>query len=160
MTPALFLDVALSPALRMLPPKMDTPEARALLVAIALQESELRNRRQMSGGPARGYFQFERAGVTGVLKHRVSSELARAVCGALDLAPTVGQVHRAIEYHDVLAVGFARLLLWTLPVRLPTRHEPKDAYAQYIDAWRPGTPRPADWPANFTAAWRIVERAD
>ena len=40
-------------ALSLLPPKMDTPEARAMLGAIALQESALRYRQQV-GGPAKG----------------------------------------------------------------------------------------------------------
>lgn len=30
------------------------------------------------------------------------------------------------------------------------------AWGQYLKGWKPGKPRPADWPGNFTAAWDRV----
>ncbi len=54
MTPAEALASAVVPALSLLPGKMDTPEARVMLLAIGLQESHLTFRRQRPTGPARG----------------------------------------------------------------------------------------------------------
>lgn len=160
MTPGLFLDLALAPALRLLPQRMDTPEARAMIVAIALQESKLVRRRQMGDGPARSYLQFEAgetAGISGVLKHRATSALASGICEALDIVASTLVVHRAIEFNDVLACVFGRLLLWTLPNALPGRDDIDGAYLDYIRAWRPGKPRPEDWPANFSRAWTFID---
>ena len=49
-------DVVIPAALHMLPGHMDSPEARAMLLAIGLQESKLTYRRQV-GGPAHGFWQ-------------------------------------------------------------------------------------------------------
>lgn len=76
-------------ALSLLPSKMDTPEARAILIAIALQESNLKHRRQV-GGPALGLLQWELPQVGLVLRHPVVGPLARNV-GEVD------QICRRIE---------------------------------------------------------------
>jgi hypothetical protein len=156
MTPALFVELALTPALKLLPPRMDTPAARAMVLAIVLQESELKARRQYRGGPARGYGQFELAGVMGVMKHQASAEHASHICELLDVNPVAITIHEALEYQDVLAAAFARLLLWTLPKPLPKREEQRQGWEQYLSAWRPGKPRPFDWPANYALAWVTV----
>ncbi len=155
MTTDLFVTVALEPGLSLLPAPMDSPAARAFLLAIALQETTLSHRRQVQG-PARSYFQFERAGVKGVLKHQRSSQQLQAACAALDLKPTVPVIHAAIEYSDVLAVCCARLLLWTLPMPLPLRDDEAGAWRQYLDTWEPGRPRVDAWAANFSQAWAVV----
>jgi len=49
------MEKAILPALAILPAKMDTPQARVMLLAIGLQESEFAHRRQMGNGPARGF---------------------------------------------------------------------------------------------------------
>ena len=159
MSPDVFLTTALTPGLSLLPAAMDTPAARALIVAICLQETGLAKRRQLGGGPARGYAQFEPAGVRGVLKHTASAATLRAVCTALDISGNAQAIHRAIEFSDVLTVCCARLLLWTLPAPLPTRGADSDAYGQYLHAWRPGKPRPNDWPTNFAVAWTLIQGA-
>ena len=156
MSPALFLDVALAPALRLLPARMDSPEARAMLVSIALQESQLKARRQHGEGPARSYLQFERTGIRGVLTHHTTSVEAGRICVLVDVEATVPAVYRAIEFHDPLAVCFARLLLWTLPDFLPGRADAQMAWEQYIRAWNPGRPRRETWDANFRQAWNLV----
>ena len=68
MSPAEYLTDVIPAALALLPPQMDTQEARAMLIAIALQESRLTYRKQI-GGPARGLHQFETGGVRAVLRH-------------------------------------------------------------------------------------------
>jgi hypothetical protein len=143
----------------LLPTAMNTPEAHAMLLAIGLQESDsFRARRQYGNGPARGFWQFERGGgVTGVLGHPSTSEAAAAVCTALVYKPKVTICYTAIEHNDVLACCFARLLLWTLPERLPMRDQPDRGWAQYLKAWRPGKPHPDEWPQNFATAWAVVQ---
>jgi hypothetical protein len=156
MTPRRFVDLALAPGLSLLPATFDTPAARALILAICLQESDLKHRRQQPHGTARSYAQFEPNGITGVFKHRRSGELANRLCYDLDISPRTAAVHTAIEWSDLLCVGFSRLLLWTLPQRLPFPNEEENGYLQYLDAWRPGKPRYDDWPKNYALAWATV----
>jgi len=143
----------------LLPPRMDSPEASALLLAIALQESQCRYRRQMPG-PARGFWQFEAAGGTkGVLTHRLTKTLAKASLGALCYSSTLDYkaVHALLEHNDVVACVFARLLIFTLPNELPAREDVEGAWSQYLAAWRPGKPHQATWPENHRRAWAAVE---
>lgn len=142
----------------LLPKVMDTPEARAMLLAIGLQESQFEARRQMGEGPARGFWQFEKGGgVKGVLTHTATRLLAEHVCAELCYLPSVESCYVAIEHNDVLACAFARLLLWTLPGRLPKRFMHPEAWLQYKAAWRPGRPHEAMWKGNFTHAWDLTE---
>lgn len=143
----------------LLPLPMATIEADAMLLAIALQESEATHRRQVNG-PARGFWQFEAGGgVKGVLTHPATAGLARSAMTALcyPRSPTPAAALVILEHNDVLACVFARLLLWTLPARLPGRTASALGWASYQRAWRPGKPRPADWPGNYTRAWALVE---
>lgn len=159
MTPELFISIALVPALRLLPPRMDSPAARAMVVAICLQESRLTHRRQIRG-PARGFAQFEKGGgVKGVLTHRATSVHITTVCEALSYKPTVAACYVAIEHNDVLAAVFARLLLWTVPGVLPGRSEPAKGWDQYLAGWRPGKAHPKTWNENYARAWALVSQA-
>jgi hypothetical protein len=156
-TPDLFLDTAISPAFGLLPSRMGSAEARAMVLAIALQESELTKRRQMAGGPARGYCQFEKGGgVHGVLTHHASRAHAKAFCRLIDIEPTDDAVYVALEFNDLLCAAFARLLLWTSPLQLPSVDEPARGWRIYQDTWRPGKPHPETWDGCFARAWRIV----
>lgn len=148
----------LAPAYDVLPPQMASSSADAMLLAIALQESHCASRRQGGNGPARGFWQFELTGVKGVLAHRSTASHARTALAALCYAPTMpaADIRNALEHNDVLACVFARLLLWTLPSPLPPSTGSDFGWAQYIEGWRPGKPRPKDWPANFKRAWTIV----
>ena len=160
MTPQLFIDNALTPALAMLPRQMDTPQARALCIAICLQESRLEHRYQVlnSGnkGAARGYPQFERIGIEGVLEHPASSRHIVDVLKRLDYDLTVEASYQAIEHHDILAVCYARLNLWSHPRALPTRDNVEGAWLYYLRCWKPGKPRHDDWEDNFETAWTLV----
>ena len=157
MTPEFFLQVPLKGALKILPTNMDSPAARAMVIAICLQESKLTHRRQV-GGPARGFAQFEQGGgVVGVLTHPQISAYTKVVCASLDVAPTTTAVYAALEQNDVLAAALARLLLWTVPETLPIKSEPEKGWSQYILAWRPGKPHKETWAANFAHAWDLVE---
>ena len=146
----------IEPALRILPPMMTSDAAKAMLLAIGMQESRLVHRKQI-GGPAVGLWQFERGGgVAGVLRHPATQGHAATVCWRLGNAGTTASVYHALEHDDVLAACFARLLLWTLPQGLPCRDDPEDGWNQYLKAWRPGKPHKRTWAANFKRAWEVV----
>ncbi|MDX3986256.1 MAG: hypothetical protein QHC88_13475 [Achromobacter sp.] len=149
-------DYTVTPALTLLPPAMGAPQARVLLLAIGLQESRFLHRRQV-GGPARGFWQFEQGGgVRGVLKHAATYGPARRLCAERDVAATAGAVYTALEADDVLAAGFARLLLWTDPHRLPDVGDADSAWALYLRTWRPGKPHPHTWPALYAQAMGAI----
>lgn len=157
MTPKLFTDIALAPALSLLPPKMDTPAARALIVAICLQESRLTHRRQINGS-ARGFAQFEPTGVRGVLQHAATKPHILSVLDKLEYPASADTMtcYVAIEHNDILAAAFARLLLWTLPASLPVRGQSDAGWQQYTEAWRPGRPHRETFDAIFEQAWGAV----
>jgi hypothetical protein len=140
-------------ALSLLPPKMDTPEARAMLLAIGGQESAFRHRRQVNG-PARGLWQFERGGLIGAQMHPSSSKHADAVCAALLYdRDQSDELHRALADNDILACALARLLLWTDAKPLPPESDAGAAWNYYLRVWRPGRPHPDAWPAHWRRAW-------
>lgn len=146
----------IDPALCILPPMMTSRRARAMLLAIGMQESRLVHRRQING-PARGLWQFERGGgVAGVLRHPATQAHAETVCWRLGNAGTTAAVYHQLEHDDVLAACFARLLLWTLPGVLPDRGDTDGAWDQYIVAWRPGKPHRHTWDKFYEDAWEVV----
>ena len=154
MTPTQFTELAILPALRLLPPRMSSREAVAMLIAIGLQESRLRVRAQFAGGPARGFLQFEeRGGVYGVLHHHATHDMIRGVLDVLCYDHSVETSYEAIEHNDILACVYGRLLLWTHPMQLPAQGEPEAAWQYYLELWRPEKPRPDTWDAFYTRAW-------
>ncbi|MDY4297533.1 MULTISPECIES: hypothetical protein [unclassified Xanthomonas] len=154
--PAVALSQIIVPALAELGDGMDSPPARVQLLVMALQESGLKTRHQI-GGPAHGLWQFEAGGgVKGVLTHSASQRRARALCERHGIAPTIAAVFDALEHDDVLAAGFARLLLWTLPVPLPVIGDEQAAWEQYIEAWRPGKPHRDRWAQVYPEAVKAV----
>jgi hypothetical protein len=154
-----ILHSAINPALKMLPPKMDSDAARVMLLAIGLQESRLTHRYQKTTnpyvkGPARGLWQFERGGgVVGVTTHRASQERAREVCKLRAVPFDSILIHTRLEFDDILAAAFARLLLWTDAKPLPgvdASHD--DTWNCYERNWRPGKPHRETWDEFHTQA--------
>lgn len=152
-----LIDVFIAPGLSLLDPRMDTPEARAMLIAIGLQESRFQHRHQI-GGPANGFWQFERGGIKAVLSHRATQHHVINVCSSLWISPTEDACYKAVAYNDALAAAFARLMLWWLPGRLPKGGEAQMGWNQYIQAWRPGKPHRGTWDAFFNTAWDTIRR--
>jgi hypothetical protein len=149
-------------AFALLPDEMHTDRAVALLLAIGLQESEFQRREQLRKGPARGFWQFEEAGVLGVLSHGRTRSVITDVLAALVYPPTldrVATVHRALEHNDTLAAAFARCLLWTSTAPMPGLDDVRAAWDLYLDCWRPGRPRPDAWRLNYATAWSRVRGA-
>lgn len=143
-------------ALGLLPPAMTSPEARALLIAIGLQESRFVFRHQI-GGPALGFWQFERAGVHGVLSHPASRPNALIVLKTLSYMEDTSIVHEALADNDTLAAIIARLLLWTSPLPLPKRGDADAAWNLYLKCWRPGKPIETTWDEIYDYACGIEE---
>lgn len=147
-------------------PRRD-PRADVLLLAIAGQEANWTHRVQRSrrangtwfDGPARGLWQFERGGgVAGVLQHRASARIARELCLSRDVMPESRHVWERLSEDDLLAAGFARLLLWTDHRPLPALDDQDEAWETYLRNWQPGKPHPSRWPPNYRAALSAVAR--
>lgn len=156
-------------AFELLPSKMASPEAEAMLLAIALQESKGLHRRQLprkkgrKPGPARGFWQFEAGGgVAGVQWHPKTRRLLEAALVALCYPSTISaaELHAAIEHNDVLACVLARLLLYTEPAPLPGADEAAEGWRQYLENWRPGAPHPETWEDYYRRAWGVVSAGD
>ena len=167
MTPELLLKTAIIPAMSLLNPRLDTPEARALLICIALQESGLRARRQMleagkpwwesRPGAANGLFMFERdGGVRGVMRHPAASAIVLPVIDALLYPRDPYAVHEALIHNDVLACVLARALLYSTPDAMPRPNEADKGWAIYLKAWRPGKPHSEPWENHYRIAWATV----
>lgn len=149
---------AIEPAYALLPARMRSKEATLMLLAIGLQESRFEHRRQI-GGPARGFWQFERGGgVLGVLTHPASRQAARDVCTRFDIGWDSRAVYRELADNDILAAAFARLLLYTHPAPLPALGSEADAWDYYIRNWRPGKPHLGTWPEMYQNALSFVLR--
>lgn len=143
-------------ALLLLPAKMTSPQAEAMLLAIGLQESRFEHRRQI-GGPARGFWQFERGGgVRGVLRHKLTTGMSAVICADRGIQPNEQDVWVAIERDDILAAAFARLLLYTDPAALPALGECAQAWDYYLRTWRPGKPHRRTWDALYAQALESV----
>ncbi|EFH09428.1 hypothetical protein ACFFMP_08360 [Pseudoroseomonas cervicalis] len=136
--------------------------ARRMLLAIAIQESDLVHRYQMlpggAPGPARSWWQGEQTG--GMIRVVTASAVSQsirsrgvALCQAACVRPEAAAIWRAIEGHDLLAYGLARLLLLSDPQAIPET-EP-GAWACYADRlWRPGKPHRERWITSWAAALR------
>lgn len=150
MTPAECNRQVLDPALDLLPARFDSPAARIELLAIGLQESELIYRRQYKG-PARGLWQHEEIGVAGVfLNNARIGRIAEDIAIKRHVKPDSRAVYVALEHDDILAAAIARLTLALDPNPLPTDYQA--GWSAYLRAWRPGHPRPEDWPNNWKQA--------
>ena len=158
MTPDTLLNLAIIPAMGELAKYniFDTLQARQMLLTIALQESGLLHRRQVTAsgledGPAVSWWQFEKGGsVHGMLTHPVSAPIMKAICVAHGIAPTEQGLWDAMRYNDIVAACAARLNLYVLPDRLAVTAD--QGWAQYVSAWRPGKPKPDTWPTNWAKA--------
>lgn len=161
MTPQRLYQTAIRPALDELAhmgpkPIESTPQAARFMLAIALQETGLRNRRQVvaggaEAGPAASFWQFEQGGgVKGVLTHPSSAARMAAICEAYNVQATTAGLWEAMRYQDIVAAAAARLLLFTYPKALPATEA--EGWALYTAIWRPGKPHPETWPA----AWKLA----
>lgn len=163
MTPELFLKTGIVPALAYLRQNgiEDKMPVRRMLIAIALQESALAHRRQVSSdgtesGPAVSFYQAELTGAGyWLLRHAVSAPILKKACVDFNVVPTPQGVWDAIRYNDVFASIVARLNLFVLPSKMA--EDADMGWKQYLSAWRPGKPKEESWSANWSAADIIVK---
>ena len=136
-------------------------EAYQMLLSIAGQESNWTYRYQISSipsrkGPARGFWQFEKnGGVAGVMRHKYSKTKAMNLCDYLGVPWHKKTIWQSLETNDRLAVGFARLLLWTDPKSLPRTQS--SGWNYYIRNWRPGKPHPSKWPTIWKDSAEVIK---
>lgn len=161
MTPERLLETAIKPALVELSALgVKHPQSTSrFLLAIALQESGLRHRRQVVGkeeaGPASSFWQAEvMGGVKGVLTHPVTEVRMTKLCDAFNVKAEPWALWEAIRYNDILAAALARLLILTLPHAMPETAE--DGWKQYLEAWRPGKPHPETWAECWAVASAVT----
>ena len=145
----------LDPAFKILP-YLDSAKARMMMLVIGLQESRFEHRHQI-GGPAHGFWQFERGGgVRGVLMHKTSAVDAVKVCHERGVGSTVIEVYDRIEHDDILAACFARLLLLTDPRPLPIIGDMDGSWDYYERNWRPGKPHRGTWDGLYSQALDLL----
>jgi len=162
MTPIRLLQKAILPALDELATLGVRTElgAARFMLAIALQESGLAHRRQVTAGgdelgPAASFWQFEQGGgCKGVLSHPAAAKHMNAICDAYNISATTAGLWEAMRYQDIVAACAARLLVRTLPSALPI--DGASSWSQYVAAWRPGKPHPETWSANWALASAVV----
>lgn len=162
MTPERLMNTGIAPGLAELSSHgiPDSVSARRFLLAIALQESGLKHRRQVvaggeENGPAVSFWQFEKmGGCLGVLSHNSTAKRMTRVCMDYNVSPTPAGLWEALRYNDVVAAIAARLLIYTLPTRLPETE--REGWDQYIRAWRPGKPHAGTWAACWYTATLAV----
>lgn len=141
---------------RVLPGMFASTEASVMLIAIGLQESRFEHRKQI-GGPALGFWQFERGGgVTGVLTHESSRPYARAFCVLRGVPYVPADVYTRLAVDDMLACAFARLLLFTDPRPLPVLGDASAAWEYYLRNWRPGKPHRSTWNDLYGQAMEVA----
>lgn len=156
MTPRVFLSEIMLPAMAWCSNKADLPYSDAstkVLLAIAGQESNWSSRAQISAGgvvgPARSFWQGEKTGglilvATSPNASLTIREKAAKLCVAASVDIKAETIWRAIEGHDGLAYGLARLLLYSDPDPIPTTEEAAwQCYAKRL--WKPGAPKKDKW---------------
>lgn len=159
---ATVIKTIIDPGLAQLPMAMDSPKARVMLLTIGQQESKFNYRYQVLAGggkgPARGWPQFEKGGgVRGVMNHPATSGHAHRLCLARNVAWDAGLIWSQLEYDDLLACGFARLLLYSDPKPLPELDDVEGAWKLYAErTWRPGKPHRETWDAYHLSARKAL----
>lgn len=138
--------------LALLPSKMNSIDASVLLYATSRQENPQRLAQQV-GGPAVGDYQFEKGGgVKGVMTHKASVDLCRAVCTVRKVAFDASSIYQALKTDAVLAAALARLLYYTDPKQMPYAGDELAAWQLYLRTWRPGAY--ARQPEELRAKWK------
>lgn len=152
----------LTEGLKLLPARLDTVAARALILKIVLKESNgvYRDQLEANGkntviGPALGLAQFERGGAcTALLKHPLTKADTLRVLAHYGVTATPDAFWRALAVNDGLAMAAARINLVWLPEALPAITDAAESHRQYVKAWRPGA-----WDRGSTAdRQKLLER--
>lgn len=161
LAPEQFVRFIVEPALSWLHERDNTAPTEAVrlfLVAVAVQESGLRRRRQWPTGPGRSWWQFEPRTVGAMLAHPDARETMADLLAEFALPRGEDELHEVLAYNDLAACVAARLLLRCDPQPVPVG--PDQAWSCYDRVWRPGKPAPERWFASWRAALRGVAWRD
>jgi hypothetical protein len=149
-TPEEFLTTVIRPTLIEI--GLHSAAAERLLLGTALQESDLVHRRQVGGGPARGYFQMEPATHNDIWQNflKFKKELTDKITNLLT-SPTADKIEE-LENNDRYACAMARVHYLRVREALPTADD-IEAIASY---WKNhyNTLLGAGTTAQFIAKWR------
>jgi hypothetical protein len=136
MTPALLYSLVIQPVVAEL--NWPQPRERAvLLLAIAIQESDLKHRLQWPSGPAKSWWQIER------------STAVDCCTRYKPVANLCAEIGREYENSDLAACAIAAGILRITPGKLPVVGEADESWKYYLKAWRPGKPAPNRWPESY-----------
>lgn len=145
-----FVATIVRPALNHI--ALPSEAAEQLLLGTALVESRLVHRRQIGGGPARGFFQMEPATHDDIwsnfLEYRPS--LAEKIKSLLSL-PTAN-AHRELEKNDKYACAMARAHYLRAPEALPDAGDVKGMAGYWKQYYN--TPLGAGTVGKYVAAWQ------
>ncbi|MGH8567428.1 MAG: hypothetical protein ACREXU_05265 [Gammaproteobacteria bacterium] len=157
MTPLLLRNLTVVPTL------MAMGEARVrdrafLLIAIAIQESDLTHRRQSPRGPARSWWQIEPATAYDTIgRYRPAADMLR------ELRLDKDYILPVLEWCDPAACAIAAGIVKLCPLALPAIPESapitgarEACWEYYLRAWRPGKPRRERWDEAFEGAVKAM----
>jgi hypothetical protein len=135
MTPEQFSTRILAPAASLFP-FHDTPQSRALLLAIAGVESAWTSRWQEPVAYARGFWMIQQNCLNDLLAHPASGPLLRQFAAEMEIS--TGGMFEALAWHDGWAYACGRALLLTDPAPLPAVGDVVKSAVYYRRNWRPG----------------------
>ena len=145
------------PTLAWLGEPYDSVQARLMLLTIGQVESAFKTRVQAGGGPARGFFQFEKNGGCAEIEQHPKLAHFRECIRHLGFPVLRVSTHAALGHGaDHLAVIMARAVLWLEPRPLPLIGDCETAYRQYLARWRPGKPSAARFRTSYAKALETV----
>lgn len=151
-----FLDNVIRPALKAI--GHDSPAAEQLLLGTAIQESHLKYRRQLGGGPGRGLFQMEPATHNDIWKNYLAykKDLADKVSGLLSSSKADRLAE--LENNDKYAAAMARVHYLRQPAKLPEENDIQGMAAYWKKYYN--TPAGKGKESQFIENWkRFVEDA-
>ncbi|HET8997030.1 MAG TPA: hypothetical protein VFN42_10225 [Acetobacteraceae bacterium] len=145
-----FLNQVIRPALTAI--GQDSPAAEQLLLATALQESDLRTTVQMGGGPALGYFQMEPATHDDIWANflRYRAELASGLRRLAGIAAGVPHAGLLASNHRY-AAAMTRVHYMRVPAPLPAAGDAAAMAAYWKDHYN--TAGGAGSTAQFLRKW-------
>jgi len=139
------------------PPASDA--ARLALTAFAGQETYWRDIDQIGGGDGRGPWQAGRVIIADLLHNLDTAMLMHKCCASLGIAVSVEPIYAAIIGNPKLSVALARLSLWADPFPIPAIGDQAGLWKCYLRVWRPGAPRPDDWPDVYQQSLEAIQNA-
>lgn len=152
----------LIPALKFLPPQLDSINVRVLLLSIGFQESGFVSRVQVKDDNmqddivGKGFYQFTYIACKDVYEFQTNRFNFLDILNQLRIQNSARAVHTAIQFHDILATITARIFLYQSPLSVPCCDDYKSMWYIYKSRWRPGRPRRENWDTHCKRAKEIV----